>query len=280
MADCPIATRERMLALLARKLPAAEQKQLRAHLRTPCERCLELLEQLGEDELATALAGDKARLSRRERKFLFRSTLSDELQPTTFWDGLRGLAQVPTLLPAYTAVLALVVGFGIYHLAAPPDARQRYTGIKAAGEQSPALQVSLIAVVGKVTDGQPDVIRRAANDEQLASDELLLFRYRLNEPAYVYLLAEGSDGLEILYRGDAELATAGEHELGSEEQALALDVRLLGADAHIALVASAERLPLLSQIESLDTLIDPERRVDACLSCAVDALRVRAPAQP
>jgi hypothetical protein len=280
MADCPIATPERLLALLARKLPAAEHRQLRAHLRTPCQRCLELLEQLDEGELVTALAGDRARLSRRERRGLFRAVLPADLQPTGFWDGLRDLTQVPTLVPAYAAVLALVVGFGVYQLAAPPDARQRYSGIKAADIPAPALQANLIGVVGTIADGQPDVVRRAVDNERLASGELLLFRYRLNAPAYIYLLAEGANGLEILYRGDDELATAGEHELGTQEQALALDVGSLGERARIALVAAAERLPLLAQIESLDALIDVERRIDVCLNCAVDVLRVRAPAQP
>lgn len=282
MADCPIATRERLLALLTRKLPADEHKRLRAHLQTPCERCLELLEQLGEGELAEAMGGAKAKLTRREKAGLFRSVLPEELQPTTFWDGLRELGRVPTLLTSYAAVTALLIGFGVYYLAAPPDARSRYTGIKeaTAPAASPALQASLIGVVGKVVDGQPDVIRRAMDNEQLATDELLLFRYRLNEPAYIYLLADGADGVEVLYSGDAELATPGEHELGAAEQALALDPRPLGENVRIVLVAASERQPQLAQLESLEALLDPARRVDSCLSCAVDVVRVRTSQQP
>jgi hypothetical protein len=282
MADCPIATRERLLALLTRQLPAAEQKRLRAHLRTPCERCLELMDQLGEAELAETMGGAKARLTRREKAGLFRSVLPDDLRPTTFFDGLRDLGRVPTLLPTYAAVMALLIGFGAYYLFAPPDAQSRYTGVKAASEPapSPALQASLIGVVGKVLDGQPDVIRRAMDNELLASDELLLFRYRLNEPAYIYLLADGADGVEVLYSGDRELASPGEHELGAAEQALALDPRPLGEDVRIALVAATERQPQLSQLPSLDAVLDPARRVDSCLSCAVDVVRVRTSQQP
>jgi len=277
MADCPIATRERLLALLTRKLPAAEQKQLRAHLRTPCERCLELMEQLGDGELAEAMAGDRTRLSRREANGLFRSVLPADLQPITFLDGLRDLTRVPTLLTTYAAVLALLIGFGTYYMFAPPDAQSRYTGVKAASApaQSPALQASLIGVVGKVLDGQPDVVRRAMDNELLASDELLLFRYRLSEPAFIYLLADGANGVEVLYSGDAEQATAGEHELGAADQALALDARPLGEDVRIVLVAATERQPQLAQLESLEAVLDPARRVDSCLSCAVDLLRVR-----
>jgi len=270
---CPIGTRERLEALLGGQLPDAERAQLKAHLEHPCETCLELLEAMDEDDLFEAAAGPQAEMSAAEAERMF-----EAVAPPAKQERAPGLLQriaswmrAPVLVPLAAAAV-LVIAFGLSSMVTDETASSQaaYTGVKSIEVATPLPTPVLAGFVGSVQNGTPRVTRRLIGNEHIASGELVLLRYTLARPAYLYLLAEADGTATLLHASDSP-QPAGEHELGAQGQALAVDPSQLGAEVRLVLVASPQRIASSEQA----ALLDADRRATSCPHCSTASLQVR-----
>jgi hypothetical protein len=278
---CPIGTRERLADLLAGKLPAAERRRLAAHLDDACPTCLDLLEEMDAEALLTAAVGPAAEMSPEETDRVFAAAIAPSLsdRPADAGPPRRGSAWlrpsrgVP-LAAAAALLLASLVGIALW---APDGGRTAdYTGIKAAGDQRPRPPVALRAFAGARRDGRPRVGRRLLDGDAVQPDEAILLRYRLAEPAFVYLLAAGP-GLDtpLVHAGELRQA-AGEHELSAGKRALALAADRFGDRIAITLWACSAPLPAAAHTDAEALRL----AASAAGPCAAASLHLRVEAEP
>ncbi len=224
--SCPVVTDERLAQLLEGRLPDEDKRAVAAHLKQPCEDCLQLLADVEGAALLSALAGPGAKLSAAEADRMFAATR--EPLATRLW---RWLTASPggRLSLAFALLLIIVVPIALR----PREMREKGSAVN---------QVSLQAFV-KRGDAPPS---RYAG-EPLRAGEALLFRYRLEQPAWLYLVDEHG---EVLWDGGR--VEAGEGEIDAGGQALALPGPYAG---EVRLFAAPR----------------PEKPAD-CRDCAVDRL--------
>ncbi|MBI5542576.1 MAG: hypothetical protein HY901_01710 [Deltaproteobacteria bacterium] len=144
---------------------------------------------------------------------------------------------------------------------------------------APRQQVELVPIVGRFEGGRAQVLRRLERGEALAADEVLLFRFRLQQPAFVYLLAQAdlSPSVQVLWEPSApDAKTApGEHELTGQGSVLSLDPRLLGGHVRILLL-TAPTLMAKERLEQLGDLDNREAILSECSGCNLDLVSVNA----
>lgn len=240
MSGCPIETEARLRQLLARALPEPELAALREHLEHPCDRCLDLLETVGDDELATLFAGDAARLSATEADRMFDAIAPEPVVDRAveavrrWWMAPRFLFAGGLAAAAAVALVVVLPGQDATDAADPP-----WTGVKGVeiGE-GPSEGGPRVTVLAGAPDG---TVRPLPADAALLPGERALFRVRVDEPSWLGLIlpAASSDSGrdELLWSTPA--AVRGDVELASGDQALALDPGPAGTVLHVVVVASA-----------------------------------------
>jgi hypothetical protein len=241
----------RVTALKSGTLSAEERASLRAHLETDCESCLDQLAGAGGDELGAILFGRALSVTSEEAERVLESAgrrrfglewLGASFQPRR--------ALIPATLLAGLLIWAVVPGTRI--------AEQREKG------PSSAIAAELLIFKGAIEDGRPKLLGALTPGAPLESGQVLLFRYRISAPAYVYLLGQAGERKVPLYGSDA-VASAGEHEISEAGSVLALDPTKLslGRNAEIVLVASPKPL---------------EQAAPSCDRCGVASVHVLLPA--
>lgn len=226
--SCEILSAERLERVLSRTAGADELALLRAHLDTDCDACVERLADVDGEALLAAFAG--APINELEAQAMFaRSTRRDRRS----WRA-----------PFAVAASVMLVALGTMFF------RGNELRDKGAGDV-PA--ISLSAFAGKKIDGKPAIDRALSTDDRIKPDEVVLFRYRLEAQAYVYLLIESERGVELAYAAE-EASPAGERELAARGQALALDPSGMGRKISIVAMASAQPVPSnsMGSLKSVD----------------------------
>lgn len=220
--SCEILSAERLERVLSRSAGADELAMVRAHLDTDCDACVERLAEVDGDALLSAFAGAPLNVLEAEAMYA-RATR----RPAQAWlSAPRGLLAL--------AASVLLIAVGAMFLREKNALRD-----KGAGG---APSIALSAFAGKKIDGEPAIDRRLDAEDQLRPGEVVLFRYRVETAAYVYLLVEKEHGVELVYAAE-ELAQPGERELAARGQALALDPAGLGRALTIVAAASADPVP-------------------------------------
>ena len=272
MIDCPIRNIESLKNLLAGKLSPVDRKRFRDHLEQPCDRCLELFSILEPGEIMEWASSPATELSSDEADRIYQKALDSVPAVSlkrSIWSERRFL-----LIPA-TAVLvfATITGLFFYIKNIETPEPGSYVGIKGNEERND-IKAELIAVVGNSREGRPKVDRRLTQNEFIGPDEVLLFRYRLNRDAFVYLIAQGRASPVLLHSFELEKQPKGERELVSKGRALAFDPKQLGEEVRIVLLAAVERVSGLDQLKDLEVLLNRNSLEKFCKKCAVDILTV------
>ena len=117
----------------------------------------------------------------------------------------------------------------------PPSPDPSWTGIKGP---SAIGEATLFARIGAYENGRPVAGQALANGAEVPVDAAVLFRYRLSAPGWVYLVADGDGGPQVLFAPGRQ--RAGAHEVASDGQALALRPSELGTTVQVTLWACPE----------------------------------------
>ncbi len=142
-------------------------------------------------------------------------------------------------------------------------------GIK--GPPAP-VHVRLVARVGTRQNGVPVAGALLSSGAMVSSDTAVLFRYRLTAAAWGYLVAEGDGAPTLLYSTGRR--RAGEHEVATDGQAMALFPVELGSSVNIVMLACSE--PIDDDFDwALLASIDAPALARRNVSCARDGLLLR-----
>ena len=237
MPTCPIQSKERLRALLRHEISEPEATELLTHLQTDCERCLELYATLDEDVLLADSADAQIMLSSAEADAMYAAV---NPEPRLGW--FEKLLRSPFLIPlAATSALLLIALFFVLRSPAPGPRPDRQH-VKAVGKHAP-LPVKLMGIIGQSRQGQALAVQRAAAEDPLRPGQVLMLRYRIDRPAWIYLLA-GPPGQRELIHSETGMETAGEHEVQAAGQALAIPAEKLGRGLEITVLACPEDLSL------------------------------------
>ncbi|NOZ86668.1 MAG: zf-HC2 domain-containing protein [Deltaproteobacteria bacterium] len=242
---CPIGTRERLFKLLRHELPEEEQRRLSSHLEEPCETCLSLLEEIDEDELLDQGAGPRAALTGKEADSMFNRVTGRDHENNIREMHLSKtftLRILKTALPLAAAAV-LLLAFGLIHdwNGKKGSRHESYIGLKGGkGPEFLAAPV-LKGFVGKLEDGRPKLVRRLLPGDILTKGELVLLKYRISAPSFIYLIFEAKGESRIIFSTSTKVP-AGEHELAANGRTLAVDPSQLGDTFRLTLVASSVRV--------------------------------------
>ena len=119
-------------------------------------------------------------------------------------------------------------------------------------------------------------LRRLADDDTVQTNQAILFRYRLSQPAFVVLLAKGSDqNVQLLWQSPARMdATPPEgEELNSGSQALALRPNGYGNSIELVMVASHQ--PFQNNAATLFPALDQATIQRQCPQCSADGAALK-----
>ena len=267
MKTCPVSTPQRLRALLSGELSVDETASLRTHLGDPCEDCLVLFEQLDDGELALLFNAQDAALTSDEADAMFEAAVPATAAATQpdgpgVWERLVSWMSPPRLLATgaigAAAVLALAVGLG-------EGGSSTWTGVK--GDNS-TVELTLIGA------GAAGSVRAVQTDDSLRPGEKLLFRVLLREPAHVQLI---DADLRVLWNSPGILL-AGDHEIASGGQALAMVPDPGPTQIHVVVVAFPSSPPTLRSLEALRGSCRPKNTTAAC-SVSERRVDVRAPSR-
>lgn len=139
-------------------------------------------------------------------------------------------------------------------------------GIK--GPNGP-VQVRLIARIGARKNGMPVAGALLSSGAKVSKDAAVLFRYRLTAEAWGYLLAQGDGAPRLLYSSGHR--RAGEHEVATDGQVMALFPSELGHSVNVVMVACSKPLDGFDwrSLPSIDAAGLPHA------SCELDGLLLR-----
>ncbi len=197
---CPVLTEERMQRVLSRTVSSDELDELRAHLETSCEACLERLATAEGAALLVALGGPEAELSEAEADEMFAAVAPPDRSL------LARLMRSPLAAAAMLAIVALGGGLLLYE---GPQMRDKGTA---------AASIDLFAFAAK---SSTKIDRSLRSGDAVSSDDRVLFRYALGTPAYVYVWVSAEDGLVLAHRTTTAM-DRGEHEVAERGQVLAM----------------------------------------------------------
>lgn len=165
----------------------------------------------------------------------------------------------------FAAAAAGLLFFALFE--APTDPQ---TDMHLKGVAVPA--VELIAFEGTRTQSAPGIERRLDSGARVAADTPVLLAYHLSSPAWVYVLAETDQGVQILYQ--AGHRSGGRHEVAQDDRILALTLERFDTQTlRIELIAASRALEP-SWLASLSDLDDP-RLVTECNRCGRHGLILR-----
>ena len=260
MSTCPILSSETLRALLAGQLDEALATELRKHLQTDCEHCLSLFEEIDEGELLEWAATPAARLKASEADAMF-----DAANPKKNAPWLSRFFHWPVLVPAASlaAILLIILFIAPWGSKPKPDEM----GIKAAGHVSP-IRAQLMGFIGQIRNGQPLAVQRAQSAKPLLPGQVLMLRYHIDRPAWIYLLAQDGNRVSWLH-SEQNKVEAGDHEVQAAGQALAIPAEKLGKGLQIILLACPEQRNDAKDIAAPDAL----SQQGAFMSCGKDSLR-------
>ena len=121
-------------------------------------------------------------------------------------------------------------------------------GGSGRGHQALPGKPAIVSLNGlaQVRDPTPRISRALPANGALTEGEHLILRARISSPAFLFLLAQRpGSASEPLWPPTAELHPAGEFEIDEGDNPFALDPKLFGTGAQLALVACPE--PLTAQ---------------------------------
>ncbi len=260
MSTCPIQSSEKLRALLSGHLDEPLATELRKHLQTDCEHCLSLFEEIDEGELLEWSADPATLLNATEADAVF-AVANPKEKPA--W--LARFFHWPVLVPATSlaAILLIILFIAPWGSAPKPDGM----GIKAAGQESP-IRAQLMGFIGQIRNGQPLIVQRAQSLEPLLQGQVLMLRYHMDRPAWIYLLAQEGDQVSLIH-SEQNKVEAGNHEVQSAGQALAIPAKKLGRGLRIILLACPEQRSDAKDIAGPEAL----SQKGAFKNCAQDSLR-------
>ncbi|MBW2702120.1 MAG: hypothetical protein JRF33_14985 [Deltaproteobacteria bacterium] len=232
MSTCPIQSSEKLRALLSGQLDEPLATELRKHLQTDCEHCLNFFEEIDEGELLEWSAGPATLLNATEADAMF-----DAANPQKKAPWLSRLFHLPVLVPA--ASLAAILLIILFIAPWGSDPKPDEMGIKAAGQESP-IRAQLMGIIGQIRNGQPLAVQRAQSVEPLLPGQVLMLRYHIDRPAWIYLLAQDGNRVSWLH-SEQNKVEAGDHEVQAAGQALAIPAEKLGRGLRIILLACPEQ---------------------------------------
>ena len=270
MMSCEILTEGVLEAALRRRLSADQRAAVLAHLRDPCEGCLDLLERWSVEEM---LAPDE--LSPEEQERLFAGAAPARLPAHRPVPGPAHLDRRWPRRFAWSAVAAAVVLVGLATTFTPLMSRHGLAGLKGV----PAPAAALIPLVG-ARSPIPHVVRALAPGGRLAPGEVLLLRIRLDAPAWVYLLSQKQgEAAELIWPLQASARhEAGEFEVAESGSALAFDPGALAGGGRLVLIASPKPLDA-GRLQIRDAPRTREELEKAFPGCAVDVVPIVLEAQ-
>lgn len=164
---------------------------------------------------------------------------------------------------AVAASLAVVVS----RPPAPPDGLKGFIG---------APQVRLLARRGATLDGRPIAAALLSSGERVLNGEAVLFRYRLSEPGWGYLLAQGKGTIQLLH--ETGWQPRGEHEIAAGGEALALVPSELGQTVIVTLLVSPKRLDGIDGSSLPD--LESSTLESACPGCGRHGILLRTEGSP
>ena len=260
MSTCPIQSSEKLRALLSGQIDEPLATELRKHLQSDCEHCLSLFEEIDEDELLEWSAEPAARINTTEADAMVAAANPKE---NPAW--LARFFHWPVLVP--TAALAAILLVILFIAPLAPEPRPDEMGIKAAGHMSP-IRAQLMGFVGQIHDGQPLAVQRAQSGEPLLQGQVLMLRYHMDRPAWIYLLAQEGNQVSLIH-SEQNKVEAGDHEVQSAGQALAIPAEKLGRGLRIILLACPEQRSDAKDIANQEAL----SQKGAFENCGQDSLR-------
>jgi hypothetical protein len=236
--SCPLKDRAALARLLGGTCGDEERRKMQEHLRTSCETCLELFEQADALEILGAIGGQAAALSDAEEERIFRrahegapARRAQVTRPARWWR------------PAVGAVLAAAAAL-LFAVRAPRPGALAVPGVQREKGSSLSVTDVSLRLYAMTRDAVARTPRPLGPSARVEAGEVLLFRYRLNEPAHLYLwLERGPQGAPLLLWSSSGPASAGEEEVAAAGSALAIDPERLDlgtrqAALHFVLVAS------------------------------------------
>ncbi len=238
--------------LLDHMLTAEEKRYMETHLAAECESCMAVLEHLDVGLLLKKIGGARAVLSRREADNLFGSIVARLPKPAkrSHGDMLRAWLFPRPAWALAACAIALLIGVPLALRPSTP-----WTGDKGSARPSVALLGYAVSSNGA---------RAFVAGSALPAHSNLAFRYRLSQPAFLYLFSDRE--ADPLWEPSSNAPSpAGEAEISAGEQALGLPKDRISHGATLKLLASPHRL----SSQEAEAIVRGKRR---CEECAMDPL--------
>ena len=280
---CKFMSGERLERFGSNTATPLDVENLRSHFQTPCLSCLDALADLGDEHLLQQLAGSSGGLAAAEQNEMFEfawrnaTAIGGKVKPAPQFSVISGSKtldrekEVPVSWTRFLGSRWLAAAVGVVVVCTASLTLFR-TGseFRDKGSAPPAIEIK--AYVARVEGGRPTIHRGLVDGNSAEKSEHIVFRYRLDKPAWLYLLARSSKGVELVYRSKQRL-NAGEHELAANGKVLALSLRHETGDFELVAIASPSPLEeqLFSELRGLETEVT---RV-LCDRCGESRLHIR-----